>query len=46
MKIRFVTKVFTKDLVYLANFFNIWRRNKQQIKTTQENRLQFSNKQK
>lgn len=27
MKMKFVTKVFTKDLVYTANFFNVWRRN-------------------
>lgn len=26
MKLKFVTKVFTKDLVYTVSFFNLWRR--------------------
>lgn len=32
-KIRFLTKVFTKDLIYLSSFLNIWKANAQKIKT-------------
>lgn len=45
-KLMFIVKVFTKDMVYLANFFNGWRRNVNSQLVTSQNKTESENRQK